>query len=122
MSNKRSLLYRFNKKYMPEPNTGCWIWTASSNSKGYGRIGIGTSTSRMAHRVSYLLFKGEIPIGLLVCHSCDVPSCVNPDHLFLGTNKDNMNDMVKRNRHKNNYPKLNKTSALIIRGVCFVRL
>lgn len=81
----------------------CWEWTAGKYRGGYGhfRKKVGDKWKMYkAHRYSYEIFKGEIPEGLLICHSCDNPSCVNPDHLFPGTVKDNSDDCVKRGRHK----------------------
>lgn len=72
----------------------CWIFTGTLNGKGYGCF---SRTS--AHRASYKIFKGDITEGKFVCHKCDVKSCVNPDHLWLGTHEDNMLDMVKKERH-----------------------
>jgi hypothetical protein len=88
----------FFDKIMPEPNTGCWLWAGRLHYKGYGEIGF-FSKKQKAHRVSWLLHKGEIPDGLFVCHKCDTPACVNPDHLFLGDNKDNIDDSVRKKRH-----------------------
>ena len=78
-------------------DSGCWLWTGMKTINGYGRLKyLGRPAS--AHRFSYKTFKGEIPCGRLVCHKCDVRLCVNPDHLFLGSHKENMNDMVLKKR------------------------
>lgn len=85
----------------------CWKWKAYKNRKGYGRIGISAGRCVNAHRVSWVIHNGAIPQGLFVCHRCDNPECTNPNHLFLGTRQDNINDMVikKRSKHfsKNKY-------------------
>lgn len=92
---------RFMEKVIPEPNSGCWLWSAGEKIKGggYGAFGYKGKVAR-AHRVSYELFCAEIPIGLFVLHKCDNPCCVNPDHLFLGTHQDNMDDRERKNRNK----------------------
>lgn len=75
----------------------CWIWTGAQSS-GYGKISVSYRVSEYAHRVSWALHYGPIPGDLFVCHTCDNPSCVRPDHLFLGTVKDNAVDMVSKQR------------------------
>lgn len=77
---------------------GCWLWTASLDSKGYAQISMNGRPTR-ASRVSYQLFKGPIPDGLDVLHTCDNPVCVRPCHLWTGTKKDNSQDMVRKGRH-----------------------
>lgn len=88
---------RFLAKAIPEPNTGCWLWCGKVNKEGYGRLGA-LKQMCLAHRVSYVLFVGPIADGLCVLHRCDVPGCVNPDHLFLGTLADNNLDKVSKGR------------------------
>lgn len=79
----------------------CWLWTGYKNNMGYGVIGIGHIGTKYVHRLSYSEFVGEIPTGLFVCHSCDTPLCFNPKHLWLGTQKDNLNDALKKGRCRN---------------------
>jgi hypothetical protein len=78
----------------------CWIWTGACDSKGYGRIGAGGRGGRLVrpHRVVYEAEHGAIPEGMYVCHHCDNPPCVRPEHLFLGTNQDNQLDAVAKGR------------------------
>lgn len=78
---------------------GCWEWAKYRNAKGYGSVWY-KGSMRLAHRVSYETFNGEIPDKLFVLHKCDNPSCINPGHLFLGTNQDNMDDKMEKGRHK----------------------
>ena len=89
----------FMQKIEKVPFSGCWIWMGSGNKKGYGTIFLDKWSNVLAHRASYMMFKGPLNKGMFVCHKCDVPSCVNPDHLFLGTSGDNVRDMVSKNRH-----------------------
>jgi hypothetical protein len=77
---------------------GCWEWTNSISSQtGYGKL-VFKGLDMSAHRASYILFKGKIPKGKYICHSCDNKKCVNPDHLWVGTQKENMQDMIKKGR------------------------
>lgn len=104
-AKKLDLRGRLLSKVIPEPNSGCWLWVGAVNpTTGYGHLqwtvykGL-IGRDQIAHRVSYRAFIGDIPDGMHVCHKCDVPSCINPDHLFLGTSKDNKQDSVQKGRH-----------------------
>lgn len=80
----------------------CWLWTASKRNKGYGAFAYvqdGRTVHDRAHRFSYRLHIGGIPPGMFVLHRCDTPACVNPNHLFLGTNQDNVTDMMRKGRN-----------------------
>jgi hypothetical protein len=93
------LLLRFMRKVDVGP--GCWLWTGAKDGKGYGHFATGGGKRhRRAHVVSYAIFNGPVPAGLMVCHTCDVPSCVRPGHLFLGTAADNAADMVRKGRNR----------------------
>ena len=105
MSNQYTpAIVRFERNYIPEPNSGCWLWlgwacptTAKRHDvRPYLHVN-GKKTA--AYRFAYATFRGPIPSGMMVCHSCDVSLCVNPDHLFLGTNSDNQQDSLRKGRH-----------------------
>jgi hypothetical protein len=99
--NGTSLQKRIEALSIPEPNSGCWIWDGTSkNKKGYGGITIDGKPT-YAHRASYAAFRGKIDAAECVMHKCDNPHCVNPDHLVVGTFKDNSQDMKAKGRNKN---------------------
>jgi hypothetical protein len=94
----RTLIERFENKYIPEPNSGCFIWLGALSNVGYGRISY-YGKNRLAHRVAWIITNGD-PQEFFVCHRCDNPLCVNVDHLFLGTHQENMDDMRNKKRMK----------------------
>lgn len=88
---------RFENKIVPEPNTGCWLWLGAANRRGYGIYHI-EGIQYQATRAAWILYKGDFTPGMEMCHKCDTPHCVNPDHLFLGTRSDNMLDCSRKKR------------------------
>lgn len=90
-------------KYI-EKTDKCWIWTGSKDSKGRGKIKTSKPYRKelIAPRVAYYIFNKKDPLNLYVCHSCDNPSCVNPEHLWLGTNSDNQKDCYQKGRSQIN--------------------
>ncbi len=117
----------FKYVVIPESNNDCMEWQGYVNPSGYGKLMHDLKPYR-AHRLSYLVFKGEIPKEKEVCHMCDNKKCINPSHLFLGTHQQNMNDMVKKGRqnsvrgsqHANsklNESKVKEIKKLLLAGV-----
>ena len=103
------------------PHLGqCWIWTAGKLKDGYGHYRFNGKPCR-AHRVSYELANGEIPVGFFVLHKCDNPVCVNPDHLVLGTVADNAKDMTRKGRGRYSYGEKNGQSKLTHEKVAKIR-
>lgn len=106
--NPKPILDRLDEKTIKgASNVDCWEWTGTKNNMGYGMIQMkvdGKHGKRLAHRVSYQLRVGPIPANKCVLHKCDNPECTNPEHLFLGTKKENYDDMVAKGRRINVWP------------------
>lgn len=111
---------RFEKSYRVTP--GCWIWLGALSDRGYGKFGASRKEKWQAHRLSYEIYKGEIPEGLVIRHRCDNPCCVNPEHLLAGTQGDNIRDSVERGLmprgEAQGSSKLTEASVLQIRDLC----
>lgn len=106
MNNRSPFHVRMAFYCIPEPNSGCLLWTGAYNNSGYGKI---THECRelSAHRVAWEMQNGPIPNGMMVCHHCDVRECINPAHLYLGTALENNRDAVRRGRRPRQYRRLN---------------
>jgi hypothetical protein len=110
------IIARFWAKVDKRGPEDCWLWTAHRCEWGYGTFNTGPRMMK-AHRVAFELANGPIPTGLCVCHRCDVPACVNPAHLFLGTNSDNVADKVAKGRQARtigeSHPMVKLTEAIV---------
>lgn len=114
------LQQRLERHVMPLAECGCWIWERQLDDNGYGTIRIDGAMTK-AHRASWAAFKGPIPRGTKVLHQCDIRCCVNPDHLFLGTQLDNMQDMISKGRQANFAGEANTNSKLTESQVAEIR-
>ncbi len=111
----------FESRLIPEPNSGCWLWLGMQQvGKLYG-IFCWKNKSIKAHRASWEIYRGEIPLGLQVLHRCDMPQCVNPDHLFLGTQKDNNDDCHRKGRNRSAVGEKQHLSKLTASNVLEIR-
>jgi hypothetical protein len=95
--NAITLQSKIENNSIPITECGCWFWLGCLNGDGYGGIKI-AGRSLLAHRASWETFNGPIPDGLCVLHRCDIPCCVNPDHLFIGTQLENIEDRTRKGR------------------------
>lgn len=96
------LIARFEAKFIPEPNSGCWLWLAYARpNKGTTPVAVFMGLGEQnASRVSFRIYKGPIPPGMVIRHTCDNTYCVNPDHLLCGTQKENVHDTMRRGRRR----------------------
>lgn len=117
---KASLRERIEESIMPVTECGCWIWMRGLMGGGYGTLGH-NGRSILAHRASWQVFRGPVPDGLYVLHLCDTRACVNPDHLFLGTHQDNMDDRDRKGRNKPRPGVLNPKAKLTPVDVAAIR-
>lgn len=119
--HKQTIQQGYEKFVIKNPD-GCWGWTGCKSNPGYGQFRFNMKRER-AHRASWIINFGEIPKGMFVLHKCDNRICSNPEHLFLGTNLDNIKDMISKKRHsyigakgsKNHMAKLTEKQVLEIR-------
>ena len=125
MITTKTLNERFWDKV--DKTEGCWLWMASLCGHGYGAFVLRRGKHMQAHRFSWMIHNGPIPKGMCVCHHCDNPRCVNPEHLFIGTVKDNTQDMIKKGRkapcngENNGRAKLTIDQVLYARDMYFIK-
>lgn len=111
LSEPKPLLKRFEEKFIKKSIDECWPWIYGKH-RGYGRFSFDGRPAALAHRVSYILYSGEIPKGMLIIHKCDNKICVNPNHLEIGTQKQNVHDAIYRAKSHRNVREKNKTHCV----------
>lgn len=116
----KNILDRFEEKYI-RAESGCHLWIASKNPAGYGHFSVDCEV-KDAHRISYELYVGQIPKGMFVLHRCDNTSCVNPEHLFLGTQADNLDDMDMKGRRNTPHGETHYCAKLTLKQVESIRV
>jgi hypothetical protein len=122
----KTLQERFDEKWIPVPESGCWIWVGSSfqqrhyENSPYGQIWIDGKLIK-AHRASWEIYQGPIPAGLFVLHKCDTPACVNPSHLYIGTQANNVQDRDDKSRRGPPRGEKHPMSKLTDRDVILIR-
>lgn len=119
MRKVRSLHDRFHEGYKINKKTGCWLWQGYIGIRKRGRMLV-NGKYQSVHRISYQLHHGLIPKGKCICHTCDIEHCVNPNHLWAGTQKENIADCVKKKR--NNIGERNSRSKLTEHSIRLIRL
>lgn len=116
----KSMREKIWEKVSPVPESGCWLWTGATFNHGRPQIRLGEKLVS-GHRASYEAFVGPVPEGMCVCHKCDTPLCVNPAHLFVGTQQDNNADKVRKGRQAFLRGELNGTAKLTEADVARIR-
>lgn len=108
---KRSIADRFARYTIPEPNSGCLLWLGAHDSKNYGQLRISKTSLKRASHIALALAGRPVPDGMIACHRCDNPFCVEETHLFHGTQLDNVSDMMRKRRHDHSGLSLGRSHA-----------
>lgn len=119
--SRRLVDFFWSRVSIPDDLWRCWEWTGRQDERGYGRMRSDDGGVYRAHRFSFVISNAQVPDEMCVCHECDNPSCVNPMHLFLGTQKDNIDDMIRKGRDKKSHGEGHPSSKLTDIDVKFIR-
>lgn len=120
MKYEQRHIERFFDRFVPVPESGCWLWDAATDTNGYGQLSLNKTKVIKTHRMSYEIHNGPVPDGLHVLHKCDIRCCVNPDHLYVGTHQQNMKDRDRKHPARGErHPKarLRESDVLNIRAI-----